>query len=53
MIYDQAAKEQARFNFRGAWPLRYVASDVSAQSSDMEVEELEMAVESFVRVAAS
>jgi len=51
VVYNQAAEEQARFNFRGAWPLRYKASDVSAKSNEMEIEELEMAVESFVRVA--
>ncbi len=53
VIYNQAAEEQARFNFTGAWPLRYQASDVSAKSSEMEIEELEMAVEKFIRVAPS
>lgn len=51
VIYSQAAEEQVRFNFKGAWPLRYKASDVSAKGSELEIEELEMVVESFVRVA--
>ena len=50
VIYNQAAEEQARFNFTGAWPLRYKASDVSAKSNEIEIEELEMAVERFTRV---
>ncbi len=50
VVYDQAGKEQARFNFRGAWPVRYSVADLSAQSSDIEIEELEMAVEQFIRV---
>ncbi|MEM9213261.1 MAG: phage tail protein [Cyanobacteria bacterium P01_F01_bin.150] len=50
VIYDQGGTEQARFNFTGAWPLRYKAADLSAQSTDMEIEELEMAVEALVRV---
>lgn len=50
VVYNQAGKEQVRFNFRGAWPVRYSIADLNAQSSDIEIEELEMAVEQFVRV---
>ncbi|NJL20946.1 MAG: phage tail protein [Leptolyngbyaceae cyanobacterium SM1_3_5] len=50
VIYDQAGQEQARFNFQKAWPVRYTAADVSAKSTDIEIEELEIAVETFVRV---
>lgn len=53
VIYNQAAEEQVRFNFSGAWPLSYKAADLGAQSTDIEVEELEMAVDSFVRVEPS
>ncbi|MEB3358280.1 MAG: phage tail protein [Synechococcales bacterium] len=48
-IYDQAGQVRARFEFRGAWPTRYTAADLSAQSTEMEIEELEMVVESFIR----
>jgi phage tail-like protein len=50
VIYDQGGQEQARFDFQNAWPLRYTAADVSAQSTDIEIEELEIAVDSFIRV---
>jgi phage tail-like protein len=49
-IYDQGGQEQARFNFEGAWPLRYQVADVNASSNDLEIEELEMAIDRFVRV---
>lgn len=49
VIYNQAGAEQARFDFQKAYPIRYTASDLNAQSSDMEIEELEIAVEIFTR----
>lgn len=48
-IYDQAGAEQARYNFRGAWPTRYTAADVNAQSTDLAIEELELALDALVR----
>jgi phage tail-like protein len=48
-IYDQSGQEKARFEFLGAWPSRYKVSDVSASSTDIEIEELELAVETFKR----
>ncbi|WAL60089.1 phage tail protein [Thermocoleostomius sinensis] len=48
-IYSQAGVEQARFEFRNAWPTRYSLSDFSAQSGEMEIEELEIVVEDFSR----
>ncbi len=53
VIYDQAGNEQARFEFRGAWPTRYTAMDVSANSSEIEIEELELAVEILRRTQVS
>ncbi|MEM9008275.1 MAG: phage tail protein [Cyanobacteria bacterium P01_F01_bin.86] len=50
-IYDQAGIEQARYNFEGAWPMRYQASGMSARSSEIEIEELELATEYLVRAA--
>ncbi|MBE9031480.1 phage tail protein [filamentous cyanobacterium LEGE 11480] len=49
-LYDQAAKEQARFRFSGAWPISYKIGDLKADSTDFEIEEVELAVESFIRV---
>lgn len=48
-IYDQAGSEQARYDFRGAWPTRYATADVNAQSTEIAIEELELAVDSLVR----
>lgn len=48
-IYDQAGKEQARYDFRGAWPTRYKANDVNAQSTEIEIEELELSIDSLIR----
>ena len=50
VIYNQAGEEQARFDFQQAFPVRYSASDVNAQSGDIEIEEVEIAVDSFTRV---
>lgn len=48
-IYDQAGKEQARYDFKGAWPTRYKANDVNAQSTEIEIEELELSVDDLIR----
>ena len=48
-IYDQAGAEQARYDFRGAWPTRYKAADVDAKSTELAIEELELAVDAIVR----
>ncbi|MDJ0706126.1 MAG: phage tail protein [Leptolyngbyaceae cyanobacterium MO_188.B28] len=49
-IYNQAGEVQARFRFLGAWPVSYKVGDVKADGSDFQVEELELAVEEFIRV---
>ncbi|MEX0271126.1 phage tail protein [Leptolyngbyaceae cyanobacterium UHCC 1019] len=49
-IYDQASNQQARFRFGGAWPVSYKITDLKASGTDFEVEEVELAVETFVRV---
>lgn len=48
-VCDQSGTAQAIFQFRGAWPVSYIASDLSASSGDIEIEEMEMAVEMFER----
>lgn len=49
-IYDQAATMQARFELTGAWPASYKVADVGARSTDIEIEEVEVAFEEFKRV---
>lgn len=48
-IYNQAGSIQAKFQFEGAWPTNYTISDVSASSNDIEIEELELVCEKFIR----
>jgi phage tail-like protein len=48
-VYDQAQNIQASFQFRGAYPISYMASDFSASGNDVEIEEMELAIEGFVR----
>jgi phage tail-like protein len=49
-IYNQASQEVARFELAGAWPTRYKVADVNARSTDIEIEEIEVAFEEFKRV---
>ena len=51
VLYNQAAEEKFRFEFKGAWPLCYKISDVSASGSDHEIEEIEVAIEELKRVS--
>ncbi|NET11363.1 MAG: phage tail protein [Merismopedia sp. SIO2A8] len=50
VIYDQSATERARFAFEGAWPVSYKISDVKAGNNEFEIEEVELAIDSFRRV---
>jgi phage tail-like protein len=50
VIYDQMAISQFRFEFTGAWPVSYKISDLSVQSGDYNIEEVEIAVETLKRV---
>ena len=49
-IYDQKGESQARFQFLNGWATSYSLSDLSASSTDHEIEELEIACEVFKRV---
>lgn len=49
-IYNQAGDIQARFRFLGAWPVSYKIGDAQAGGNDFQVEELELAVDEFMRV---
>ncbi|MEM8611313.1 MAG: phage tail protein [Cyanobacteria bacterium P01_H01_bin.105] len=48
-VFDQAGAVKAKFDFTGAWPTRYSSSDMNAQSNEMAIEELELAVNGFTR----
>lgn len=48
-IFDQSGLEQARYDFQGAWPMRYSTSGVNAQSTAVAIEELELAIWAFTR----
>jgi len=50
VIYNQASQEQFRFEFKGAWPTGYTISDVNATGGELEVEEIEVAVEELKRI---
>ncbi len=49
-IYNQKGEPQARFRFLNGWATSYSLSDLSASSTDYEIEELEIACEVFKRV---
>ncbi len=49
-IYSQSNDEMARFELAGAWPVSYKIADVNARSTEIEIEELEIAFEEFKRV---
>ena len=48
-IYNQAGDVQAIFEFYNAWPTNYIASDLDANSTELAIEEIEIAVEVFSR----
>jgi phage tail-like protein len=49
-IYRQDGKEGARFAFERAWPVSYTIADSTVSGSELAFEELELAVETFVRI---
>lgn len=49
-IYDQTSDPQAKFEFSGAWAVKYIAADVDSASEEIEIEEIQIAFESFERV---
>ncbi|MCD8487734.1 MAG: phage tail protein [Desertifilum sp.] len=48
-IYSQAGIAQATFVFQRAWPVSYTVTDFNSSSNELEIEELEIAVEEFMR----
>jgi phage tail-like protein len=51
VIMDQSGEEQARFEFRETWPIRYKASDLKATGSEVVVETIEIAHEGMRRIS--
>lgn len=49
-VYDQKGEAQARFQFLNGWATSYSLSDLSASSTEYEIEELEIACEVLKRV---
>lgn len=49
-IFDQAGKMQARFDLGGVWPTSYKVADLSARATTIEIEEMDIAFETFKRV---
>ncbi len=49
-IYDQSGTLQARYEFSRAWPASYRVADFNAEGAELEIEEIEIAVEALKRV---
>lgn len=49
VVYDMAGAELDRWNFERGWPSKWSASDLSAASDDVMIEELTIAIEFLER----
>ncbi|HLP88498.1 MAG TPA: phage tail protein [Nostocaceae cyanobacterium] len=49
VIYDQGAREAARYDFKRAWPTSYKIGDLKAAGNEFQIEELELVVEELIR----
>ena len=49
VVYDMAGTELDRWNFERGWPSKWSASDLSASSDDVMIEELTIAIEHLER----
>lgn len=52
ITFYEATKPKTIFRFTEAWPTRYRIGDMETNSSDVEIEEVEIAYEGFERVSA-
>lgn len=50
VVVEQGGLEGARFNFFNAWPISYSFGGSDVTGSSLAIEELELAIEDFVRV---
>ncbi len=53
VLLDAAMREKARWNFYGAWPVRYEGPLLDAQGEAISVEALELCVERMERVEST
>lgn len=49
IMYNQAAQEMARFNFRNGWPSGWKGPDVSSEDQSVAIEEITIAHEGLER----
>lgn len=49
ILTDRQGQEQIRWNFKDAWPAKWVGPSFSAEGSDLAIESLELAHEGLVR----
>ena len=49
--FNGARKVQAAFRFTQAWPVRYRIGEMETSTSDVEIEEIEIAYEGFERIS--
>jgi phage tail-like protein len=49
-IYDQHGDIRARFRFLRGWPISYKIANVKPDNNEFQIEEIELAVEEFMRV---
>jgi phage tail-like protein len=49
-IFNQSGKPAAMYEFKRAWPTVFKIADVSAKSTEFEIEELTIAIEELKRV---
>jgi len=50
-IYNQGAEPQFRLEFKRAWPVSYMISDLNVGGNELEIEEVEVTVEELKRVS--
>ena len=49
--FNEAKKAKAAFRFTEAWPTKYRIGEMKTDSSDVEIEEIEIAYEGFERIS--
>jgi phage tail-like protein len=49
VLLDRRGQEVARWNFFGAWPAKWTGPSLTAEGTDVSIEQLELATEGVVR----
>lgn len=50
ILLDEEGNDAARWEFEGAWPIKYDAPDLTAKGNDVAIEILEIVFETMMRV---